>query len=213
MTQQVHFGCSAEDQASCFWMLPGFYTNAALLLNAAAQSPVHNLLSEMVLPCTGARDHELAVLPCNGLVPRRSAVPDRAPPVPSYVPPQSQSGLAIRAAGLPRAGAALPLPHILPGFCSSDYKSAMCLSNRVLTNNPFAQILSGHRCSEREIYFKSHISLWEHSSHVRLIGRGVPSVSVVSPLMYKFLCWPPPRKIPRSPCERPGVEPPTSCIP
>jgi len=37
---------------------------------------------------------------------------------------------------------------------------------------------------EREIYFKSHISLWEHSSHFRLIGRGVPSVSVVSQLMY-----------------------------
>jgi len=36
---------------------------------------------------------------------------------------------------------------------------------------------------EREIYFKSHISLWEHSSHFRLIGRGVPSVSVVSQLM------------------------------
>jgi len=63
--------------------------------------------------------------------------------------------------------------------------------------------------AQREIYFKSHISLWEHSSHFRLVGRGVPSVSVVSQLMYKFL-WPPPRKIPRSPCERPGVEPPTS---
>jgi len=33
---------------------------------------------------------------------------------------------------------------------------------------------------EREIYFKSHFSLWEHSSHFRLIGRGVPSVLVVS---------------------------------
>jgi len=33
---------------------------------------------------------------------------------------------------------------------------------------------------EREIYFKSHISLWEHSSHFRLIGRGVPSVSCFS---------------------------------
>jgi len=41
---------------------------------------------------------------------------------------------------------------------------------------------------EREIYFMSHISLWEHSSHFRLIGRGVPSVSVVSQLVYKFLC-------------------------
>jgi len=30
---------------------------------------------------------------------------------------------------------------------------------------------------ERETYFKSHISLWEHSSHFRLIGRGIPSVS------------------------------------
>jgi len=33
---------------------------------------------------------------------------------------------------------------------------------------------------EREIYFKSHGSLWEHSSHFRLIGRGVPSVSFFS---------------------------------
>jgi len=65
------------------------------------------------------------------------------------------------------------------------------------------------KTEEREIYFKSHISLWEHSSHFRLIERGVPSVSVVSQLMYKFL-WPPPRKIPRSPCERPGVKPLTS---
>jgi len=56
---------------------------------------------------------------------------------------------------------------------------------------------------EREIYFKSHISLWEHSSHFRLIGRGVPSVSVVSQLMYKFLCL-------ASPKENPQVEP--SCI-
>jgi len=30
----------------------------------------------------------------------------------------------------------------------------------------------------------SHISLWEHSSHLRLIGRDVPSVSVVSQLVY-----------------------------
>jgi len=34
---------------------------------------------------------------------------------------------------------------------------------------------------EREsFYFKSHISLWEHSSHFRLIGRGVPSVLFLS---------------------------------
>jgi len=37
---------------------------------------------------------------------------------------------------------------------------------------------------EREIYFKSHISWWEHSSNFRLIGRGVPSVPVVSQLVY-----------------------------
>jgi len=49
---------------------------------------------------------------------------------------------------------------------------------------------------EREIYFKSHISLWEHSSHFRLIGRGVPSVSVVSQLMYKFLCLASPKENP-----------------
>jgi len=49
---------------------------------------------------------------------------------------------------------------------------------------------------EREIYFKSHISLWEHSSHFRLIGRGVPSVPVVSQLMYKFLCLASPKENP-----------------
>jgi len=51
----------------------------------------------------------------------------------------------------------------------------------------------------REIYFKSHISLWEHSSHFRLIGRGVPSVSVVSQLMYKFLCLASPKENPQVP--------------
>jgi len=52
---------------------------------------------------------------------------------------------------------------------------------------------------EREIYFKSHVSLWEHSSHFRLIGRGVPSVSVVSQLMYKFLCLASPKENPQVP--------------
>jgi len=52
---------------------------------------------------------------------------------------------------------------------------------------------------EREIYFKSHISLWEHSSHCRLIGRGVPSVSIVSQLMYKFLCLASPKENPQVP--------------
>jgi len=52
---------------------------------------------------------------------------------------------------------------------------------------------------EREIYFKSHISLWEHSSHFRLIGRGIPSVSVVSQLVYKFLCLASPKENPQVP--------------
>jgi len=39
-------------------------------------------------------------------------------------------------------------------------------------------------------------SLWEHSSHFRLIGRGVPSMSVVSQLMYKFLCLASPKENP-----------------
>jgi len=52
---------------------------------------------------------------------------------------------------------------------------------------------------EREIYFKSHISLREHSSHFRLIGRGVPSVSVVSQLVYKFLCSASPKENPQVP--------------
>jgi len=52
---------------------------------------------------------------------------------------------------------------------------------------------------EREIYFKSHISLWEHSSHFRLIGRGVPSVSVVSQPVYKLLCLASPKGNPQVP--------------
>jgi len=55
------------------------------------------------------------------------------------------------------------------------------------------------RAGEREIYFKSHLSLWEHSSHIRLIGRGVPSVSVVSQLMYKFLGLASPKENPQVP--------------
>jgi len=51
----------------------------------------------------------------------------------------------------------------------------------------------------REIYFKSHISWWEHSSHFRLIERGVPSVSVVSQLVYKFLCLASPKENPQVP--------------
>jgi len=59
---------------------------------------------------------------------------------------------------------------------------------------------------EREFYFtKSHISLWEYSSDFRLIGRGVPIVSVVSQLVYNFSVWPPPGKISRSPHERMGT--------
>jgi len=48
---------------------------------------------------------------------------------------------------------------------------------------------------ESEFYFKSHISLWEHSSHFRLIRKGVSSVSVVSQLVYKFLCLASPKEI------------------
>jgi len=57
--------------------------------------------------------------------------------------------------------------------------------------------VSGER--EREIHFKSHIFLWEHSSHFRLIGRGVPSVSVVSQLVYKFLCLASRKENPQAP--------------
>jgi len=35
---------------------------------------------------------------------------------------------------------------------------------------------------------RTHISWWEHSSHFRLIRRGVPSVSVVLQLVYNILC-------------------------
>jgi len=42
---------------------------------------------------------------------------------------------------------------------------------------------------ERNIYFKSNISLLVHSSHSSLIVRGVPGVSVVSQLVYNLLCF------------------------
>jgi len=66
-------------------------------------------------------------------------------------------------------------------------------------------------CPERGIYVKSHISCWEHSSHCRLIGRGVPSVSVVSQLVYKFLCLASPKENPQVPiCPRLD---PLTCLP
>jgi len=59
----------------------------------------------------------------------------------------------------------------------------------------------GVREREREIYFKSHISWWEHStmSLKWLIGRGVPSVSVDSQLVYKFLGLASPKENPQVP--------------
>jgi len=53
-----------------------------------------------------------------------------------------------------------------------------------------------YEIEKKKIYFKSHISLWEHSSHFRLIGRGVPSVSVVSQLMF---CLASPKENPQVP--------------
>jgi len=70
-------------------------------------------------------------------------------------------------------------------------------------------VIGGER--EREIYLKSHISLWEHSSHFRLIGRGAPSVSVVSQLMYKLLCLGLPQgKSPGPHVKDQELKPPTS---
>jgi len=58
---------------------------------------------------------------------------------------------------------------------------------------------------ERDILQSTHISLWEHSSHCKLIGRGVSCVSGVSQLVYHFFCLASPRgKISRSPYGRPG---------
>jgi len=66
-----------------------------------------------------------------------------------------------------------------------------------------AQHPSDHNHSpRREIYVKSHICLWEHSGHFRLIGRGVPSVSVVSQLVYIFLCLASPRENPQVPIRK-----------
>jgi len=41
--------------------------------------------------------------------------------------------------------------------------------------------------SERDLLQSTHTSSWEHSSHFRLIGRGVPSVSLVSQLVHQLL--------------------------
>jgi len=60
---------------------------------------------------------------------------------------------------------------------------------------------------ERELLQSAHISLWEHSSHNRLIGRGVPDVSFVSPWCSISLFGLLRGEAPRSPYERPGVEP------
>jgi len=45
---------------------------------------------------------------------------------------------------------------------------------------------------ERDLLQVPHFFV-EHSSHFRLIGRGVPSVSVVSQLVYNFLWMASPR--------------------
>lgn len=50
-----------------------------------------------------------------GLVSWRAAVPDRAPPLPSFAPPQPAQGLPAGAALMPRAWLRLPLPLLLPG--------------------------------------------------------------------------------------------------
>jgi len=42
----------------------------------------------------------------------------------------------------------------------------------------FESLGQGER--KRDLLQSTHISLWEHSSHARLIGRGIPGVSLVS---------------------------------
>jgi len=60
---------------------------------------------------------------------------------------------------------------------------------------------------EGDLLRSTHISLWEHSSHERLIGRGVPGC-VLFLAGAQLSVWPPPGKTPRSPYERPGVDTP-----
>jgi len=43
-------------------------------------------------------------------------------------------------------------------------------------------LLTEHRQRDRVLLQSTHISLWEHSSHYRLIGRGVPGIPQV-PIM------------------------------
>jgi len=60
---------------------------------------------------------------------------------------------------------------------------------------------------ERESLSQStHISFWEHSSHFRLIGRGVPGgVFLFLVSVQYFLLGLPQGRNPRSPYERPGA--------
>jgi len=57
---------------------------------------------------------------------------------------------------------------------------------------------------KRGLNQNTHISEWEHSSHFRLIGRGVPSVSFIPQLAYDSLCLSSPREQSPDPNMRSG---------
>jgi len=108
--------------------------------------------------------------------------------------PAHQNGHVVVAAGL--------LPGVQhPGGAAGE-RGLVVYHLHPEGQSPNAVLLQGahlHHKRERERYFKSHMSWWEHSSHFRLIGRGVPSVSVVSQLVYNFLWMASPRGNPQVP--------------
>jgi len=87
----------------------------------------------------------------------RSCCHDLSPPSTTPAAPAKFSSCTVKAVAKPHAD-------------SSNIR----LPFDVQTNVNSLRWGVGDRQAEREIYFKSHISWWEHSSHFRLIGRGVP---------------------------------------
>lgn len=63
----------------------------------------------------GKWDHELELSGMVGLVPWRSAVPNRAPPVSQPAKAQPAQGVSAGSASVPGAGPPLPLPLLLEG--------------------------------------------------------------------------------------------------
>lgn len=79
----------------------------------------------------GQWDHELELSGIAGLVPRRSAVPNRAPLVSWLAKAQPAQGVCAGSASVPGAGAPLPLPLLPWGEFNFDAPSVNVCSIRV----------------------------------------------------------------------------------